>query len=77
MIAGNAMRVSATTNCDGAKWLIPATTAGSVGSQEQRTLTVTIDPTGLAAGDYIANACLSSNDPVRSMVVVPVTLHVE
>jgi hypothetical protein len=37
---------------------------------------VTLDATGLAAGVYSANVCVSSNDPAHSSTVVPVTLTV-
>lgn len=37
---------------------------------------VLLDSTGLAAGDYTANLCVSSNDPATPYVPVPVTMTV-
>jgi hypothetical protein len=37
---------------------------------------VTVDASGLAAGDYEAHLCISTNDPAQPLVVVPIELTV-
>ncbi|MBX3059499.1 MAG: proprotein convertase P-domain-containing protein [Anaerolineae bacterium] len=63
-------------------WLSVDPTSGSNGGGTSTDVTVTFDSTGLAAGAYTANLCVSSNDPDvgpgngTSLVILPVTLDV-
>lgn len=63
-------------------WLSVDPTSGSNGGGTSTDVTVTFDSTGLAAGTYTANLCVSSNDPDvgpgngTSLVILPVTLDV-
>jgi hypothetical protein len=74
-VTGEAQPVS----CDapgGTSWVGVDPLSGMVipgGSQE---VSVTFDSTGLSGGEYTANLCLGSNDPVTPLVVVPLTLDV-
>jgi len=57
-------------------WLSENPTSGSVAPAGSNEITVTIDTTGLAAGDYSAEIVIDNNDPDENPTVVPVTLHV-
>ncbi len=57
-------------------WLAQTPTAGSVAPGDSTDVTVTTDATGLGAGTYAANVCIVSNDPVRPVIAVPVSLEV-
>jgi len=57
-------------------WLDESPKSGSVEPGGSHNVTVTIDTTGLAVGDYSAEIMISSNDPERPEVTVPVALHV-
>jgi hypothetical protein len=57
-------------------WLDVSPTAGSTAPGDSGDVTVSFDSTGLAPGDYEAQLCVDSNDPVNPRVVVPVTLTV-
>jgi hypothetical protein len=57
-------------------WLSVDPTSGTVAPGASRSLTVTIDATGLDAGLYRARLHVRSNDPRTSTVTVPVTLIV-
>lgn len=50
--------------------------SGSLAQSASEPLTVTLDSTGLSADTYSANVCLSSNDPVTPVTVIPVELQV-
>jgi hypothetical protein len=64
-------------------WLSVSPTGGTTAAGGSDPVTVTLDSTGLAAGTYNANLCVSSNDPDpgpgngTDLVVVPVELTVE
>jgi hypothetical protein len=64
-------------------WLSLAPTSGSNAGGTGTDVTVTFDSTGLAAGTYTANLCVTSDDPdagpgnETDLVVVPVRLVVE
>ena len=49
---------------------------GTVAADGTQAVSVEFDSTGLAAGAYSANLCLTSNDPERPFVVVPLSLDV-
>lgn len=58
-------------------WLSVSPTSGTVVADAPPTqATVTLDPSGLADGLYSADVCLSSNDPLRRRVGVPVQFTV-
>jgi hypothetical protein len=58
-------------------WLSVAPTSGSLAGGESADSTVTVDASGLAAGSYSANLCVTSNDAVTPLVTVPVSLTVQ
>lgn len=75
--AGLAFSVSGEVDCALPAWLSAAPTAGTgvpIGGND--TMTVTVDTTGLADGNYSAVLCVASNDLDQPMVVVPVSLEV-
>jgi len=57
-------------------WLSESPTSGSVAPGNSHDITVTVDTTGLAEGDYSAEIVIDSNDPDEDPKIVPVTLHV-
>jgi subtilisin family serine protease/subtilisin-like proprotein convertase family protein len=74
-VTGDAAPVS----CDapgGVSWVDVDPLAGTVIPGGMQDVSVTFDSTGLAMGEYTANLCLGSNDPVTPLVVVPLTLEV-
>ena len=58
-------------------WLSVSPAAGSLAGGASQDATVSVDATGVAAGSYSANLCVTSNDPVNPLVNVPVALTVE
>ena len=57
-------------------WLDESPKSGAVEPGNSDSITVTVDTTGLANGDYSAEIVISSNDPNEPEVTVPVALHV-
>jgi len=57
-------------------WLSVSPFTGTVLPGMTGVLTVTLDSTGLAGGNYTAYLCVNSNDMQNPVVVVPVTLEV-
>jgi len=57
---------------DGAGWLSESPTSGSLGAGECEDVTVSVDTTGMAAGDYTATITVTGPPTVS----VPVTLHI-
>jgi len=57
-------------------WLSVDPISGSVAPAGTTQLTVTLDATSLAEGDYSGSITITSNDPDESVVVVPVNLTV-
>lgn len=57
-------------------WLSPAPASGSVSPGESQKVAVELDASDLVAGTYRADLCVGSNDPVRPLAAVPVTLTV-
>lgn len=58
-------------------WLSVSPTSGTVGADAPPVeATVTLDPSGLADGLYSADLCISSNDPLRRRVGVPIEFTV-
>lgn len=62
----------------GAPWLTYSATSNPGGTSPGSSdlVTVTFDSTGLAAGDYVANVCITSDDSDEGLVVIPVSLTV-
>ncbi|MBO9663302.1 FG-GAP repeat protein [Dokdonella sp.] len=57
-------------------WLEQTPASGRVAPGSSTPVTITANATGLAAGSYSANVCIASNDPVRPVIAVPVSLTV-
>jgi len=57
---------------DGAGWLSENPTSGSLGAGECEDVTVSVDTTGMAAGDYTATITVTGSDEVS----VPVNLYI-
>ena len=58
-------------------WLDESPTSGSVAAgAPDDSITVSIDTTGLGAGNYSANIVIANNDPDGNPTIVPVTLNV-
>lgn len=57
-------------------WLSENPNLGFVAPGNFTPVTVTINTTGLALGDYHAEIVISNNDPDENPTIVPVTLHV-
>lgn len=65
--------------CDapsGLSWLSLSSANGSTDAGDSVQIDVTYDATGLAAGTYNGNLCVTSNDPANPLVVVPVQMEV-
>lgn len=60
----------------GAAWLSIAPTNGTVAASGTQAVSVSLNPTGLAAGTYTTNICIDSNDPDEARVLVPVSFAV-
>ncbi len=76
IFAGLAFNVSRGLTC-GASWLSVDVANGVETPGSSTDLTVTIDSTGLAPGDYEAAVCIASNDLDEALVSVPVFLTVD
>ncbi|HKE47726.1 MAG TPA: choice-of-anchor D domain-containing protein, partial [Rhodanobacteraceae bacterium] len=63
-------------DCSVPAWLGLDPASGTVAPGDAGVLAASVDATGLAGGDYAANVCLASNDPVPLLTIVPVHLHV-
>ncbi|MCX7544111.1 S8 family serine peptidase [Marinicella sp. S6413] len=73
---GLAFSVTSNYTC-GASWLSTSPSSGvgvPIGGNDA--VSVTVDTTGLAAGNYSAALCINSNDTSQPNMVVPVTLTV-
>ncbi len=57
-------------------WLSFSEIAGSTNFGQTSTVSVMVDTTGLALGNYEADICINSDDPDEPITVVPVTLEV-
>jgi len=60
----------------GPAWLGVTPRSGSALAGAASELTVTLNATGLAGGDYTARLVISTNDPLHRQIEVPATLHV-
>ncbi|MCB9135042.1 MAG: hypothetical protein H6636_06425 [Anaerolineales bacterium] len=58
-------------------WLDVSPTSGTTVSGNTSSVDVTFDSTGLTAGTYTGNLCVTSNDIINPLVTVPVTLTVQ
>lgn len=57
-------------------WLNVAAPNGTVEPGRTKTVSVVADALGMAAGQYHANLCVATNDPVQPQITVPVSLTV-
>ncbi|MCE3003574.1 MAG: S8 family serine peptidase [Xanthomonadaceae bacterium] len=74
---GFAMTVNAAVDCTLPPWLAPATSSGTTSSGASTPVTLNVNTTGLAAGVYRANVCVSSNDVDEPVLRAPVVLTVQ
>ncbi|MFG1760135.1 S8 family serine peptidase [Micromonospora echinofusca] len=61
---------------DEVPWLTASRTAAGTGAGRSSEVTISMDSTGLAAGTYRAQLCVTSDDPTTPLVTLPVTLEV-
>ncbi|KRG68976.1 S8 family serine peptidase [Pseudoxanthomonas dokdonensis] len=74
---GMTFEVAGTTQC-GASWLGAMTPAsGSIVAGEQSAASIDVNSADLAAGHYLGQVCVSSNDPTLPVTALPVRLQVE
>lgn len=57
-------------------WLSASPAGGTITAGSSTVVTVSLDSTGLAVGDYTANLCINSNDADAPRTLVPVTLTI-
>jgi hypothetical protein len=57
-------------------WLTLSETSGDVTAHDSNTITLTLDPSGLANQTYAATLCIASNDPAHPRLVVPIHFEV-
>lgn len=57
-------------------WLNVTPVNGTTAPSASSPVTISVDTTGLAAGDYSAIVCVTSNDPTQGLLEVPVSLTV-
>lgn len=57
-------------------WATPATTSGAVGAGATQNVDLTIDASGLAAGEHVGQLCVASNDPAKPITLIPIRLNV-
>ena len=61
---------------DEVPWLTASRTSAGTGAGKSSEVTISMDSTGLAAGTYRAQLCVTSDDPSNPLVTLPVTLEV-
>jgi hypothetical protein len=76
MIRGIVRDLSGCDSPSDVSWLTLNATGGSVAPGASTDVGVQVDSSGLAAGAHYGSLCLSSNDPQRPRLVVPVKLTV-
>jgi len=57
-------------------WLSATPATGSVSGGSNTSVTVSVSAAGLAQGVYTADLCITTNDPSRSLIAVPVSMTV-
>jgi hypothetical protein len=57
-------------------WLDAAPGSGAIDGGDSAAVTVEVDATGVAPGDYAANLCVGTDDPLHPLFTVPVGLTV-
>ncbi|MBO9663894.1 S8 family serine peptidase [Dokdonella sp.] len=57
-------------------WATPATSSGAVGAGVTQNVQLSIDATGLTAGEHIGQLCVASNDPAKPITLIPIKLTV-
>ncbi|UCC89226.1 MAG: hypothetical protein JSV81_07930, partial [Anaerolineales bacterium] len=75
MIRGFGKRGSCAVLAD-LPWVNVSPVSGTVGSMLDAAVTVTFDSTGLAAGPYAGNLCISTSDSSKPLVTVPLILTI-
>ncbi|MEO7199130.1 MAG: hypothetical protein ABIY56_02825, partial [Dokdonella sp.] len=69
-----------TPGCDNpadVPWLSTSPSSGTVVPGGSENVAVSVNASTLAVGEYSANLCVGTNDPMQSMIVVPVTVTVD
>ncbi|MEV0610950.1 S8 family serine peptidase [Polymorphospora rubra] len=61
---------------DEVPWLSASRSSDATGAGRSSTVTISLDSTGLAAGTYRAQLCVTSDDPSTPLTALPVTLEV-
>ncbi len=68
----------AVARCQLPEWLTADPQSGTIDAGDpSHGVTTTLNPTGFAPGEYQANLCFQSSDPVKPIVEVPVTMTAE
>ncbi len=62
---------------DNPSWALASPSAGTAAPSTSDDVTITFDASSLTVGMHNAAACVTSNDPDQSLVVVPLTVTVE
>ena len=78
--SGYAELVWSLADCSGTlpSWLtLNGVVSGTLIAQETAALATTFDSTGLLTGTYNTDLCFNSNDPVNSVITIPVALNVQ
>ncbi len=57
-------------------WATPNASSGAVGAGVTQTVTLAIDATGLAPGNYVGQFCVASNDTAKALNLIPIHLTV-
>jgi len=70
-----AFALAGTPEC-GASWLSVSPISGTIGGEDDASVSVSIDMSGLAVGSYSATLCLETNDPDQPLVTIPVSVQV-
>ncbi len=74
---GRAFSLAGQITCTVPSWLTLDPMSGLVDPESAQNVAVTFDSTGLAAGTYTNQVCLTTNDPANELVLIPATLNVE
>ena len=64
-------------NPNAVPWLDMAPSSGSLGLGQSADAAVSVATDGMGVGKYAANICVSSNDPLKPLISVPIRLSVE
>lgn len=56
-------------------WLLVDTAEGATAAGQTDAITVSVDGSNVADGRHFAAICLTTNDPARQTIVIPVTFN--